>query len=35
MVFLVGLQMLGEVIDPLGEQRNLYISRTGVALRGA
>ena len=30
MILLMGLQMVGEVIDPLSEQRNLDLRRTGV-----
>lgn len=31
-IFLILLQVLGQVIDPLGQQRYLDIGRTGVAL---
>jgi hypothetical protein len=30
MVLVVDLQMLGEVIDPFSDQRNLYLGRTRV-----
>ena len=30
MILLMGLQMLGEVVDPLGEQRNLDLGRSRV-----
>jgi len=32
MIFFEFLQVLGQVVDALGEQRNLDIGRTGVAL---
>ena len=32
MIFLVLLQMLGQMIDPLREQRDLNIRRTGIPL---
>src|SRR6266511_1418686 len=35
MVLLVDLQMLGEVVDPLGEQSDLHLRRTGVGLMEA
>ena len=31
-VMLVGLEMLGQVVDACGEQRDLNLRRTGVAL---
>src|ERR1700737_3854188 len=34
-VLLVGLEMLGQVMDALGEQRDLHLGRAGVALVGA
>ncbi len=30
MILFVGLQVLGEMVDPLGEQRNLDLGRTRV-----
>src|SRR6266540_2972241 len=35
MVLLVDLQMLGEVVDPLGEQSDLHLRRTGVGFMEA
>ena len=32
MILLVNLQMLGEVIDPLGEDSDLNLGRTGVGV---
>jgi len=32
MVFLIVLEVLGQVIDALGQQRNLHIGRTGIPL---
>ncbi len=32
MVLLVGAQMLGQVVDPLGQYGDLYLGRTGVSL---
>src|SRR3984893_8242504 len=31
-VFLVGLEVIGEAVDPLGEERDLHLGRAGVAL---
>src|ERR671927_520468 len=31
-VLLVGLEVLGEVVDALGEERDLYLGRAGVTL---
>ena len=31
-IFLVLLQMFGQVIDPLREQRDLHVSRAGILL---
>ncbi len=33
MVTLVDLQMLGQMGDALGQERDLHVGRTGVALR--
>jgi hypothetical protein len=35
MVLLVGAQMLGELVDALGEQRDLHTGVPGVLLVGA
>ena len=32
MIFDILLQMLGQVIDPLRQQRNLHVGRAGIAL---
>jgi len=34
-VLLVGLEVLGELTDALGEERDLHLGRTGVAVVGA
>jgi hypothetical protein len=34
MVMLVHLEVLGQVVDPAGQQRNLDFRRTGVTLTG-
>jgi hypothetical protein len=31
-ILLVGLEMLGEVVDPLGEDGHLHIRRAGILL---
>src|SRR5690349_24392394 len=31
-VLLVGLEVVGETVDPLGEERDLHLGRAGVAL---
>jgi hypothetical protein len=35
MVFFVGAKMAGQAIDPLGEERDLYLRRTGVTFVNA
>jgi hypothetical protein len=32
MVFFVALQVLGQMVDALGQERDLHVSRTGVLL---
>ena len=34
MVLVVGLEVLGQRVDAMGEDRDLYLGRTGVALVG-
>jgi len=34
-VLVIGLQMLGEVVDSVGQKRDLNLGRTGVALVGS
>ena len=35
MVLLMNLHMLGQVVDPLGEDRDLHLCRTGIGLVGS
>ena len=34
MILVVGLEMLGQVVDPVGKDRDLYLGGTGVTLVG-
>ena len=35
MVLLMNLHMLGQIVDPLGQDCDLYLSRTGIGLVGS